>query len=83
MEESTDLSEMLSLEGDEKEVKEEKRLKILTPNNLLTRFPILLAQIKAENNSYKLEKEIRQILYPLYQHKEITNKVCNNLINSF
>ena len=74
---------MLSLEGDEKEVKEEKRLKILTPNNLLTRFPILLAQIKAGNNSYKLEKEIRQILYLLYQHKEITNKVCNNLINSF
>ena len=83
MEELTDLSEMLSLEGDEKEVKEEKRLKILTPNNLLTRFPILLAQIKAGNNSYKLEKEIRQILYLLYQHKEITNKVCNNLINSF
>ena len=83
MEESTDLSEMLSLEGDEKEVKEVKRLKILTPNNLLTRFPILLAQIKAGNNSYKLEKEIRQILYLLYQHKEITNKVCNNLINSF
>ena len=83
MEESTDLSEMLSLEGDEKEVKEEKRLKILTPNNLLTRFPILLAQIKAGNNSYKLEKEIREILYLLYQHKEITNKVCNNLINSF
>ena len=83
MEESTDLSEMLSLEGDEKEVKEEKRLKILTPNNLLTRFPILLAQIKAGNNSYKLEKEIREILYLLYQHKEITNEVCNNLINSF
>ena len=74
---------MLSLEGDEKEVKEEKRLKMLTPNNLLTRFPILLAQIKAGNDSYKLEKEIRQILYLLYQHKEITNKVCNNLINSF
>ena len=74
---------MLSLEGDEKEVKEEKRLKMLTPNNLLTRFPILLAQIKAGNSSYKLEKEIRQILYLLYQHKEITNKVCNNLINSF
>ena len=57
---------MLSLEGDEKEVKEEKRLKILTHNNLLTRFPILSAQIKAGNNSYKLEKEIRQMLYLLY-----------------
>ena len=28
----------------------------LTPNKLLTRFPVLLAQIKAKNNSYKLEK---------------------------
>ena len=36
---------------------------VLTPNNLLTRFPILLAQIKAGNNSYKLKNEIRQILY--------------------
>ena len=29
------------------------RLKILTPNKLLTRLPILLAPIKAGNNSYK------------------------------
>ena len=53
---------MPPLEGDE-EVKEGKGLKILTPNKLLTRLPILLAQIKARNNSYKLKNEIRQILY--------------------
>ena len=35
------------------EVKEGKVLKIVTPNNLLTRPPILLAQIKAGNNSNK------------------------------
>ena len=40
-----------------------KGLKALTPNKLLTRLPILLAQIKAGNNSYKLKNEIRQILY--------------------
>ena len=65
---------MPSLEGDEEEVKEEKGLKILTPNKLLTRLPILLAQIKAGNNSYKLKNEIRQILYLLYQHNKITKK---------
>ena len=31
---------------------------ILTPNKLLTRLSILLAQIKAGNNSYKLKNEI-------------------------
>ena len=49
-------------------------LKILVPNKLLTRLPILLAQIKAGNNSYKFKNEIRQILYLLYQHNKITKK---------
>ena len=62
-----DLSAMPPLEGDEEKVKKGKALKILTPNKLLTRLPILLAQIKAENNSYELKNEIRQILYLLYQ----------------
>ena len=53
---------MPPLEGDEEEVKEEKQLKILTPNKLLTRPPILLAKIKAGNNLNKLKNEIRQIL---------------------
>ena len=66
-EESVDLPDMPPLEDDEKEVKERKGLKILTPNKLFTRSPILLAQIKVGNNSYKLKNEIRQILYLLYQ----------------
>ena len=71
-----------SLEGGEEEVKEEKGLKILTPNKLLTRLPILLAQIKAGNSSSKVKIEIRRILYLLYQHNKITKKVYNNLIKS-
>ena len=39
------------------------RLKILTPNNLLYRLPILLAQIKAGNNSNKLKNITRQMLH--------------------
>ena len=53
---------MSTLEGDEEEVKRGKGLKILTPNNLLTSFPTLLAQIKTGNNSNKLKNEVRQIL---------------------
>ena len=73
---------MRSLEGNEEEVKEGKTLKILTPNKLSTRLPILLAQSKARNNSNKLKNEIRQILYLLYQHNKITKNVYNNLIKS-
>ena len=78
--ESVDLSDMPPLEGDEK-LKEGKGLKNLTPNKLLTRLPILLAQIKTRNNSYKLKYEIRQILYLFYQHHKIDKNVYNNLIN--
>ena len=65
-EESVDLSDMPPLESHE-EIKERKGLKLLTPNKLLARLPILLTQIKAGNNLCKLKYEIRQILYLLYQ----------------
>ena len=57
-------------------------LKILTPNQMLERLPIALAQIKAGNNSESLLNEIRQIVYSLCRSKEITKKVYNNIINS-
>ena len=41
-------------------------LKILTPNQMLTRLPITLAQLKAGNSPEKLKNEIRQLLYSLY-----------------
>ena len=58
-------------------------LKILTRKQMLQRLPIALAQIKAGNNSKSLINEIRQIVYSLYQSKEITKKkVYNNIIKS-
>ena len=57
-------------------------IKILTPNQMLKRLPIALAQIKAGNNSESLLNEIRQIVYSLYRSKEITKKVYNNIIKS-
>ena len=44
-----------------------KGLKILTPNQMLSRLPISLAQLKAGNNPEKLKNEIRQRLYSLYR----------------
>ena len=57
-------------------------LKILTPKQMLQRLPIALAQVKAGNNSESLLNEIRQIVYSLYQSKQITQKVYNNIIKS-
>ena len=57
-------------------------LKILTSKQLLQRLLIALAQVKTGNNSGKLLKEIRQIVYSLYQSKKITKKVYNNIIKS-
>ena len=55
-------------------------LKILTHKQKLQRLPIVLAQVKGGNNSENLLNEIRQIVYSLYQSKEITKKVCSNII---
>ena len=46
-------------------------LKILIPNQMLSRLPITLAQLKTGNNSEKLKNEIRQLLYSLYRSKKL------------
>ena len=57
-------------------------LKMLTSKQMLQRLPIALAQVKAGNNSESLLNEIKQIVYSLYQSKEITKKVYDNIIKS-
>ena len=64
------------------QAKKEAGLKILAPKQMFQRLPIALAQIKAGNNSESLLNEIRHIVYSLYQSKEITKKVYNNMIKS-
>ena len=49
---------------------------------MLQRLQIALAQVKASNNSESLLNEIRQVVYFLYQSKEITKKVYSNIIKS-
>ena len=60
-----------------------KGIKILTPNQMLSRLPISLAQLQAGNNSEKLKNEIRQLLYFLYHSKNMTKEVYNNLIKAY
>ena len=55
-------------------------LKILTPKLMLQRLAIALAQINVGNNSQSLLNEIRQIVYSLFQSKEITKKGYNNIL---
>ena len=58
------------------------RLKILSPKQMFQRLPIALSQVKACNNSERSLNEVRQIVYYLYQSKQITKKVYNNIIKS-
>ena len=57
-------------------------LKILTPDQMLKRLPISLAQVKAENNSENLKNKIIQRLYSLYRSKQLTKIIYSNLINT-
>ena len=58
-----------------------KGLKILTPNHMLIRLLITLAQLNAGNNSEKLKNEIRQLLYSLYRSKKLTKQLYKSLID--
>ena len=58
---------MPPLEGDEKNEKRRKNTKNLTRKKVLTRLPILIAEIKSGNNSYKVKHKTKQIIYLLYQ----------------
>ena len=54
-------------------------LKILTPDQMLSRLPITLAQLKAGNNSEKLKNKIRQLLYSLDRSKKLTKQLYKSL----
>ena len=62
-----------------KQNQEGQGLKILTPNQMLCRLPITLAQLKAGNNSEKLKNEIRQLLYSLDRSKKLTKQIYKSL----
>ena len=75
-----DYSSMMSEAKTKARTTKGAELKILTPKQMLQRLPIALVQVKAGNNSESLSNEIRQIVYSLYQSKQITKKVYDNII---
>ena len=52
--EQSDTTNMFELEGEKSAEQEKQWLKIQTPNQMLSRLLISLAQLKARNNSEKL-----------------------------
>ena len=60
---------------------QKQRVKILTPNQMLSRLPISLAQLKVGNNSEKLKNEIRQLFYSLYRSKYLSKKLYKSLVD--
>ena len=58
-----------------KQKQEGQGIKTLTPDEMLNRLPISLAQLQAGNNSEKMKNEIRQLLYSLYCSKNINNLI--------
>ena len=59
-----------------------KGLKILTPQKILQRLPIALAQAKVDDTYKNLLTEICQIIYSFYQAKEITKNLFNSIMIS-
>ena len=77
--EQPDTTDMPDLESEESADQKWQRLKILTPNQMLSRLPISLSQLKAENNSKKLKNEIRQPLYSSHRSKKSTKQFYKSL----
>ena len=79
---TTEMPYLRSEKSAEQENQEGQRLKILTLDQMLSRLPITLAQLKAGNPSEKLKNEIRQLLYSLYQSKKLCKTIYHILINT-
>ena len=79
-----DIGDMPPLETEEEAAENQigQGLKILTPQQMITRLPIILAQLKAGNNSQKLKNEIRQLSYSLYKSKKLSKTIYNSLMNT-
>ena len=79
MPEESNETDMPELESEESAMQRRniigQGLKILTPNQMLSRLPVFLAQLKARNNSEKLKIKIRQLLYSLYRSKKLTENI--------
>ena len=73
---------MFPLETEEFAEQQGRGLKMLTPEQMLSRLTISLALLKAGNNSQKLKNEIRQLLYSLYRSKKLSKTIYKHFMNA-
>ena len=81
---TTDVPELESEKPAAKRRNQERhRLKILTPDQMLSRLPVTLAQLKnnLQNSSQNLKNKIRQLLYSLYRSKNLTKQFYKILVD--
>ena len=82
--ERPDTTDTPDLESEESTVQRRNQqgqgLKILKPNQIFSRLPISLAQLKAVNNYKKLKNEIKQLLYSFYRSKKLTKQLYKSWI---
>ena len=80
-----DTTDMPELESEESAAQRRnqsaKGLKVLLPDQRLSRLPISLAQLKAGNNLQRLKNEIRQLLYSLCHSKKLTKQLYKSLVD--
>ena len=64
-----------------KKIQSGQGLKILAPNQMLSRLLISLAQLNTGTNFEKLKNENRQQLYSLYRSKKLTKNIYKSLVH--
>ena len=64
-----------------KKIQSGQGLKILAPNQMLSRLLISLAQLNTGTNFEKLKNENRQLLYSLYRSKKLTKNIYKSLVH--
>ena len=75
-----DIVELILNLNNNDDVQHGQWVKILTPNQMLSRLSISFAQLKARNNSEKLKNEIRHLLHSLYWSQKLTKQIYKTLI---
>ena len=84
--EQLDTTDMPDLESEESATQRRNKkgqgLKILTPQQVLSRLPISLAQLKVGSISQNFKNEIRRLLYSLCRSKKLSKTIYKHLMNT-
>ena len=77
-----DMPELEKESAAERKIRQGQGLNILTQDQMHSKLPIALAQLRTGNNSQKLINEIRELLCSLHRSKKLTKTIYNYLISA-